>query len=376
MKTIDVNALAALVRAHARQELEEHRVGLKEVVVHQNGRCVYREFFGANDTPQKPVLFRAASMTKPITTAAVMQLVDRGLLDLNDPVARFYPQMKQMQVATVKDGRITALRPAQNEIRVADLLCHTSGVGSEPVLSALQETTVRLPLDEALPLIAAQPLAFEPRKAQSYSPTDAFDLAAGIVEAVAGLPFDEYLKRSLFEPLNMVDTTFAPSEEQWTRMAPMHERTEQGLSATAALTEHCVFNDMIPARMAAGAGLATTADDYCRFAEMLCRGGTAPDGAPVLTAASVAQMASPHVPESIMPGSERWGLGMRVVVGSDYQHGLGVGCFGWSGAYGTHFWVDPQNRISVVMMKNSLYDGGAGNRSACTLERDVAACLR
>jgi len=136
-----------------------------------------------------------------------------------------------------------------------------------------------------------------------------------------------------------------------------------------------VFNDAITARMAAGAGLATTAEDYCRFAEMLCRGGTTPSGARVLAQSTAAQMASPHVPEAIMPGSERWGLGMRVVVGSDYPHGLDVGCFGWSGAYGTHFWVDPQNKVSVVMMKNSLYDGGAGNRSACTLERDVSMCL-
>ena len=74
-------------------------------------------------------------------------------------------------------------------------------------------------------------------------------------------------------------------------------------------------------------------------------------------------------------GSERWGLGMRVITGAGYPHGLGVGCFGWSGAYGTHFWVDPENRISAVMMKNSMYDGGAGNRSACQLERDVTDAL-
>ena len=155
----------------------------------------------------------------------------------------------------------------------------------------------------------------------------------------------------------------------------MHNRSEQGQSETGATTAGCVFADYFPERLSAGAGLATTAEDYIRFAEMLCFGGIL-NGTRVLSQDTVRCMATPHVPEEIEMGSDRWGLGMRVVVNESYPHGLGVGCFGWSGAYGTHFWVDPQNRVSVVMMKNSLYDGGAGNRSACELERDVTACLR
>ncbi len=305
-----------------------------------------------------------------------MQLVDLGQLDLKEPISRYYPAMEHMQVAAVENGKITSLRPAQNTMRVVDLLCHVSGVGSEPVLSALKETTSNMPLKEAVQIIAAQPLAFEPRTAQAYSPTAAFDLAAGIVEQVSGQSFGEYLHRNLFEPLGMVDTTFTPNTEQWARMAPMHNRNEQGQSEIADMPGDSVFADYCPERMAAGAGLATTAEDYNRFAEMLCHGGMAPNGVRVLSQAAVRIMATPHVPDRIAMGSERWGLGVRVIVDDRYPHGLGVGCFGWSGAYGTHFWVDPQNRVSVVMMKNSLYDGGAGNRSALELERDVTACLR
>ena len=372
MKTINRNALAALVETHARQELADNKVGTKEVIVHQNGERVYHELFGSPAAER--LLYRAASMTKPVTAAAVMQLVEQGRLDLNEPVCRYYPQMEHVQIAAIENGEIVSLHPAQNVMRLVDLLCHTSGVGSEPVLSALKSSTAHLPMDEPVQIIAAQPLAFEPRTAQSYSPTDAFDLAAGIVETVSGLTFEEYLRRNLLEPLGMIDTTFAPNEKQFARMAPMHERSEQGLSKTAATTAGCVFADFFPERMAAGAGLATTAEDYIRFADMLCLGGML-NGTRVLSEAAVRCMATPHVPKQIEMGSERWGLGMRVVVDEGYPHGLGVGCFGWSGAYGTHFWVDPQNRVSAVMMKNSLYDGGAGNRSACELERDVTACL-
>lgn len=376
MKIIDVDALVSLVREHARQELLDNRIGAKEIIVHQNGRRLIHEKFGAVSESETRLIFRAASMTKPITAAAVMQLAERGLLDLNESVSRYYPSMKRMQIAAVENGRIVSLRPAQNDIRVVDLLCHVSGVGCEPVLSALEKSTANLPLSEAVRVIAEQPLSFEPRTAQAYSPTDAFDLAAGIVEQVSGTAFDEYLRRHLFTPLGMIDTTFTPNEEQRARMVPMHNRTEQGLSEIAAMPDRRVFADFIPERMAAGAGLAVTAEDYIRFADMLCLGGVSSDGVRVLSESAVRQMATPCVPKGIKMGSERWGLGMRVVVRDDYPHGLGVGCFGWSGAYGTHFWVDPINRIGVVMMKNSLYDGGAGNRSACELERDVSACLK
>ena len=155
----------------------------------------------------------------------------------------------------------------------------------------------------------------------------------------------------------------------------MHARTPEGQSKTARVPDGCVFGDFIPERLVAGGGLAVTAEDYIRFAEMLRRGGTAEDGTRLISEKMVRTMATPRVPEEVKMGDERWGLGMRVVVGQGYPHGLPVGCFGRSGAYGTHFWVDPVNRISVVMMKNSLYDGGAGNRSACQLERDVSASL-
>ena len=379
MRIIDPTKLSGLIRSHAEAQMLENRIGGIEIIVRQNDAAVFHDVFGwdsADGRPlQKNMLYRIASMTKPITAVAVLQLADRGLIDLDAPAALFYPQLRHMQVAEVKDGKIAALKPANNLIRVADLLSHTSGIGCSPLLEIMGSFTAQLTFDAAVSEILRQPLSFEPRTNQAYSATAAFDVAAGIVELVSGMAFDDYLSRNIFEPLGMTDVTFAPSVSQWDRMVDMHDRTADGKSMFIKTKTGNVFEPYIPARMAAGAGLAATAEDYIRFAEMLRRGGVSEQGERILSEAMVRRMSSSNVPESIDMGCERWGLGVRVITSDAYPHGLCRGCFGWSGAYGSHFWVDRENEISVVMMKNSRFDGGAGNASACALERDVSASL-
>ncbi|MBQ6164969.1 MAG: beta-lactamase family protein [Clostridia bacterium] len=378
MKKLDIEKLSVLLREHAETELNDRKIRGKEIVIHQNGAPVYHETFGSScadgNLLEKNRIYRLASMTKPITATAVLQLADRGLLDIDGPASKYFPQMKELKAATVKDGKIVKLVPAKNEIRICDLLSHTSGIGCSPVFE-LMSSTSKLPLDEAIREILRQPLSFEPRTSQMYSPTDAFDVAAGIVELVSGMSFDEYLKKNIFEPLEMPDTTFDPTAEQRRRTVALFGCTPEGECFDAPMSEEFVFADYLPRRMAAGAGLISTARDYMHFADMLCSGGTAFNGARILSPEAVKRMSSSNIPENIDMGYERWGLGVRVIFSPKYPYGLGVGCFGWSGAYGTHFWVDPANCLAVVMMKNGIYDGGAGNNSATALERDVSACL-
>ncbi|MBQ7637439.1 MAG: beta-lactamase family protein, partial [Clostridia bacterium] len=129
MKKIDVSVLSELLEEHALEELRQNRIRIKEILIHQNGEEVYHRVFGASPengkTNGKPMLFRAASMTKPITSAAVAQLADAGLLDLKSPACRYFPKMERMNVAEIKNGKITSLHPAQNTILIEDLLCHT-----------------------------------------------------------------------------------------------------------------------------------------------------------------------------------------------------------------------------------------------------------
>ncbi|MBO4432855.1 MAG: beta-lactamase family protein [Clostridia bacterium] len=375
MKKINAQKLEYLISKHTCKELEENRIGCKEVIVHQGGECVFSGVFGAKsvggEAVKRGMIYRAASMTKPITAVAVLKLVDKGLLRLDDKVSKYFPKAANLKVAVIEDNRIVSCVPLKREVTIENLLSHTSGIGCAPVSDILGCRNNDLSLDRAIEDILSKPVSFEPDSAQCYGTTEAFDLSAGIVQKVSGSPFDLYLSENVFKPLEMINTTFAPSAEQWANTVAMHNRTEYGKSENSATEKGCVFENFSVCRMPAGAGLVTTADDYIKFADMLCFGGTAKGNKKILSEMAVGQVSSPHIPANFENWCEKWGLGVRIVVSDDYPHGLPVGCFGWSGAYGTHFWVDRKNMISAVMMKNSRYDGGAGNKSACQLEEDV-----
>lgn len=155
----------------------------------------------------------------------------------------------------------------------------------------------------------------------------------------------------------------------------MHNRDADGHSIFTTQPTGCVFESIPVQACAAGCGMISTAEDYSTFAEMLINDGATVDGTRILSSMMVKRMQTPHVPESIMDSSERWGLGVRVIVRNDANHHLPIGSYGWSGAYGSHFWIDPENNITAVYMKNSLYDGGAGNYSSFLFEEDVMASL-
>lgn len=380
MRKINAQKLGDLISKHTNEELCGNKVACKEVIVYQDGRCVFSTVFGTDlfdATPaRKEMIYRAASMTKPITTVAVLQLLDKHLLSLDDKVSKFFPKAKDLKIAKIEDNEIIDYLPCEKEITIRNLLSHTSGIGCSPVSDILGATNNTLPFDDAIDDILSKPLSFEPDSAQSYSATEAFDIAAGIVQKISDRPFDEYLDTNVFAPLEMVNTTFCPTKAQWKNVVAMHTRTKEGENGIVDRPEGCVFENYISKRMPAGAGLATTAEDYIKFAEMLCAKGKTKEKQRILSENAVELMTSPQIPSSIDMGHEKWGLGVRVVTSNAYPHGLGIGCFGWSGAYGSHFWVDPENRISAVMMKNSKFDGGAGNRSACQLEKDVSDSLK
>lgn len=213
---------------------------------------------------------------------------------------------------------------------------------------------------------AKLPLVYEPGTQQAYN-TAAFDIAARVIEITSGMDFAEYLKVNIFDKLGMTDTTFEPSAEQWSRMVAVHG-CENG-KAYDVPYDGQIFGAYPVTYHAAGAALTSTAADYDKFARMLLNGGAGDNGERVMSEESVKLMATPVVDDSIMAGSQKWGLGVRVITDNDYT--LPKGTFGWSGMFGTHFWIDPVNRITAVYMKNSTYDGGAGCQTANELEKDV-----
>ena len=378
MRTICADKLSKIIGERTNGLINEGKLGCAEIIVEQDGRRVFHECFGADPVTKcelKPgALFRAASMTKPVTTAAFLKAVYEGKVDLNAPVSEYLPEYSCMNIGYVNEKReIVIGGKAKRPLLVYQLFCHVNGIGVSPMCEITAPDWKSTA--DTCAFYAKQPLAFEPGSATAYSPTAAFDVAARILELVTGMPFAEYVKKNITAPLGMADTVYEPSPAQWQRLIGMHARNGEGLSVPGKTYSGCVFSNITPAACAAGAGMTTTAEDYSKFARMLLNLGMGDNGVRILPEDAVRRMSTPQVSEEVMPADERWGLGVRVITRKTYAHRLPVGSFGWSGAYGTHFWVDPVNRITAVYMKNSLFDGGAGCHTAKCFEEDVMASL-
>ena len=314
-------------------------------------------------------------MTKPVTGVAAMKLVEARKLHLKDPVDRFFPEFRDLSMVALENGRLVKTGKPEKLPTVLHLLTHTSGFGGE--VEGVQQRQIdarsNATLQNAVRYFAETGIGFEPFTNVMYSGRAAFDVLAGIIERITDMPYDEYLKETVFDPCGMVDTSFAPTKEQWSRMIPMHDRVD-GKACPGSTVDGCVFENVPVTHFAGGAGLASTLEDYTHFARMLLSGGEF-DGNRVLKPETVALMATPHVPQSLMPKMKRWGLSMKVVSSIDYGR-LPLGCFGWSGAYGTHFWVDPENKITAIYLKNSRYDGGGDAIASAEFEMDVTNALK
>ena len=373
MKKLDKVLLKENIEKRINERIASGMVGGCAAMVMQDGEVLYKNCFSSEGFDIKEnTTFRLASMTKPITAAAVLICIDRGLVSLEDKVSKFVPGFAKMQIGRMNDGKLEIVGDAEKEITVLHLLTHTSGLGSGDVgnyaLSKMTWEKEQSCLREAVEHYSRSALDFEPFSAQFYSAIFGFDVLARIVEIASGCEYNDFVRENIFEPLGMVDTTFTPTDEQRSRLVPMHDYVDKK-SVAVDFPEGGMFEGLPLAYFMGGAGLASTVNDYSKFAQMLLNKGEY-EGKRIISKESVEAMATPHVPYEIMPYSERWGLGVRVIVDDEYKR-LPVGCFGWSGAYGTHFWVDPENKITAIYLKNSRFDGGSGAETAAHFEEDV-----
>lgn len=316
MKTVDVKKMTDRIRACAGEELADGRIGGCSLIVRQNGEILYQDCFGARDPStgdpvREDTLFRLASMTKPITAAAVLLLMDRGLLRPDDTVDRFLPEYREMKVGKPTGNRqIAVTGTAAEKIRISHLLTHTSGLcsGDTGIAQTLamtpeQKRTLRTATD----YFSGTVLAFEPASQAMYSPVAGFDVLARIVEIVSGKPFDRFLKDEIFDPAGMKDTTFCPTPEQWNRTAVMHDRAD-GRSVAGNFPDHTIFADFPLTYFCGGAGLISSRNDYSAFAEMLLNEGKLPGGTRLLSEEAVRRMGTPQIPASLAERLWTWGL--------------------------------------------------------------------
>jgi CubicO group peptidase (beta-lactamase class C family) len=317
----------------------------------------------ANDT-----LFRIASMTKPITSVAVMMLFDEGRLALDDPISKFLPELGDMRVLKGDGSRDTV--PAEREITIRHLLSHTSGItyefiAEEPLATMYREKGVSNGLIETEGTIAdlvtklgELPLLHQPGEKWSYGQST--DVLGRLVEVVSGESFDVLLRDRIFAPLGMKDTAFFPPPDQAGRLAAVYEWSEpeglRRLPDEPILQGHLEYSTTFPIKgprtfFSGGGGLVSTAPDYYRFAQMLRNGGEL-DAVRILKPETIALMREnqigdlPMFPDSSDP--TRFGLGLSVRTVSDAQGGRGT--YGWAGFFHTLFWIDPENDLIGIFL--------------------------
>ena len=345
-------------------------------LVARRGKVVYFEALGQRD-PQsgapmtKDAIFRLYSMTKPFTSVAMMVLVEDGKVLLNDPVSRYLPAFKNLQVSVprvdAQTGTVTyALVPVEPEMTIQDLLRHTSGLVYEDTSHPeVRAAYLREGVDwkgvtpaEQIARLARVPLAHQPGSAWEYSYST--DVAGRVIEVVTGASLGQFFQERIFAPLSMIDTGFLVPAAKAGRLAqpfakdPVTGEAVTLLDVTTTQKNH-----------AGGAGAAGTAMDYARFCQMLLDGGHL-GSTRVLGRATVAQMTADHlgdipVASPILARGYGFGLGfaVRKETGLHWVTGS-AGEYRWAGAAGTSFWVDPKERMIVVWMTQ----GQPGQRRA------------
>ncbi|MCH7934994.1 MAG: beta-lactamase family protein [Gemmatimonadetes bacterium] len=344
--------------------VEEGRIAGAVGIVLRHGKLVYTGAWGmrdvaASDRSEVDDIFRIASMTKPITSVAVMILFEEGRFFLTDPVGRYLPELANVPVANLSEATsaddIPTVR-ARRRMTIQDLLRHTSGLTygsfSNSVVDSLYRRTRvqrQATLEEMITELGKLPLMYEPGTRWHYSLST--DVLGRLVEVVSGQSFDEFLRERIFEPLGMVDTGFYVPASKWDRFTRSYIR--RGPDGTLTAVDRGSFRQR-PTRFSGGGGLVSTAHDYARFAQMLMNGGEL-DGARILGRKTVELMTVDHLPDGIptsflQPG---WGFGLGFTVKNEAgMDGMPdpVGTYYWYGIRGTSFWVDPEEDLIGIFM--------------------------
>ena len=358
-----------------RRHIEAGDIAGVVTLVARRGRIVHHEAQGLRSletrTPMaKDDIFRLASMSKPVTGAAVLMLLEEGKLRLNEPVSRYIPEFRNPKVAVERRagrggpggaGRAGGapaepafdVISAQREITIRDLLTHTSGLVSGGL--GASAAPMRDPADNLasyIPKLGAVPLDFQPGTLWRYSGSAGFDVLSRIVEIVSGQTFDVFLRTRLFDPLGMADTGFAMEAARAARIPTLYQRGPSGLQAQPRPSNSTYFSG--------AGGLMASAEDYLQFAQMLLNGGEL-NGRRYLSPRTVDLMTANHTGDMVNGQFGRpergmgFGLSVQVVedpVAADLR--VSKGAYGWAGGTGVSFWIEPEEEmVSIFFIQGS-----------------------
>lgn len=378
MRKLNFEKVQENIRTHVSTVIGQKVLPCASILVYQENCGFYREEFGCSDISgnkklKNDAIFRLASMSKPITAVAAMILVDRGLLSLEDPISKYLPDFSKLFIGKIENDAVVEEIEVKTAVTIKELLTHSSGIGSGDIGA---KDFLAIPVEERATLEMAMPhyakcrLEFEPKTSSNYSPFLGLDILSRIIEIVSGKSYDIFLKEEIFDKLGMRDTTFVPTEEQWDRMVRFADEKD-GKCISKPLDKTRVFEHFPLTFFAGSAGLASTMDDYFAFAKMLLNEGEY-NGVRILNTDTVREMVTPQLTKEVLPPPQVWGLGVRVITDETYGT-LVKNCYGWAGAYGTYFWVDPDNKVIAIYMRN-VHDSEQGY-TANMFESDITSCL-
>jgi CubicO group peptidase (beta-lactamase class C family) len=345
--------------------------GVVALVVDADG-TLYTGAFGrqdvANDVPMATdTIFRIASMTKPVTSVAVMMLVQEGDIGLDDPVANYLPAFEGKEVIDTFNAadKTYTTRPAAGPITIRHLLTHSSGLG----YAFSNHTLAALASSEPGGSVASLPLLHDPGTRWTYG--ESTRVLGSLVEEVSGQPLDEFLSERIFVPLGMSDTFYTVPAGKTERVTTVHRTTPEGLVETPNTPEITspVFGD---------GGLSSTAADYGKFIQLFLNDGRAPNGVRLLSEATVRLMGQNHTgsvrvelqpaaipalsePFPLGAGRDTYGLGFQITGDHDDLFTRSPGSMSWAGIFNTEFWIDPRRGIGGVLLMQYLpfYDAAA-----------------
>jgi CubicO group peptidase (beta-lactamase class C family) len=344
--------------------------------VSRHGEVVHRDAYGMADLgARRPMTedsyFYIYSMTKPVTSVALLMLYEEGKFQLSEPVARYLPELANARVFDRETGRVV---DAVRQPTIEDVFRHTAGYLYGPQGDTDLDRAYGAAgllgsnLAEFSRKLGQLPLGYQPGTRWVYSVSH--DVQARLVEVLSGQPFDAFVRERILEPLDMTETVFGRPDRLKDRFAVIYTENDSG----ALVPNGALDAPGAATRVLGGFSLSSTASDYARFAEMLVNDGQL-DGVRILSRKTIDLMASNHLPEGVTRGAagggtaggEGYGLGVRVVVDPAKAGNLtSAGVFGWSGAAGTHFFVDREEGLVGVFMIQKM--GGGGTRMSAEFE--------
>jgi CubicO group peptidase (beta-lactamase class C family) len=355
------------------QHVDENRIAGAVALVLRDGRPVYERAFGWSDKESgrkmtTDAIFRIASQSKALTSVAILALMEEGALTLSTPVSRFIPEFAKTTVATKTDAGV-AIEPAKRQINIKDLLTHTAGVsyGTDAIVSSQYQAKALgpaagfgwytadkdEPICDTMARLASLPFVAHPGESYVYGYNT--DILGCVVERASGMPLDQFFATRITGPLGMKDTRFFLPADQRARLATVYSTGADGtiVRAPEGARGQGHYVEGPRKSFSGGAGLLSTARDYARFLEMVRNGG-ALDGERILSPRTVALMTTNQI--GTLRGTPGLGFGLGFETVDHYgAKGLSaVGAFGWGGAYGSQYQVDPASRLVLVYMVQLL----------------------